>query len=296
MDADFSFAVVSDVHGRDAAFSRAVRDLKGVRPALAALVVNGDFVDTGVPAEYGRFARALAALAGDLPEKIVLNVGNHEFYPPYGTGPNPEADEAAYLGRYLAFAGRDRVYAADRIGGCAFIHLGSESTYNLHFDGSTVRANLSEAQLDWFEARVGEEKGRGRPVFVFLHQQLDGTYPSSTFYEQGVREHERVRAVLEGCPEAILFTGHTHSTWRIAGMNVWRSPAGFASIDTGSVARPTYVDFGAGEEFDYGKGESEGVVVDVSASATVVRPRDFVRGEWIAGAEVALPLPVPAAP
>jgi len=289
MDASFSFAVVSDVHGREEAFARAVRDLKRVRPGLAALVVNGDFVDTGLPEEYGRFARTLDELADFLPPKMILNIGNHEFYPPYGTGPNPEADEAVFLRRYLTFAGRERVYAEDRIGGTAFIHLGSESTYNRHFDDSTVRANLSPAQLAWFEERIAAEKGRGRPVFVFLHQQLDATYRASPYYEQGVREHDRVRTILEGCPEAILFTAHTHSTWRVAGMNEWRSSAGFVSIDTGSVARPTYVDFEAGEEFDFKPGSSEGVVVDVRPDGTVIRPRDFANGEWIAGAAVVVP-------
>jgi 3',5'-cyclic-AMP phosphodiesterase len=290
MGDDLSFAVMSDIHGDLEGFERAVRDLASSAPGLAALVINGDFLDTGRDENYRQFEACLERLRPLLPPKLVVNIGNHEFYPDYVSGPTGRAEHDAFVARYLAFSGRERVYAAEEIGGSLFISLGSESTYNTFFDDSTVRANLSQRQLTWLAALLDEGEARAMPTFVFLHQPLSGTLPWTRYYDDGLAQSSELMALLGRHPGSVLFVGHSHQTWYLPGWNFWRSPSGFAELDSSSIARPTRIDEEKGEEIDYEARSSEALVVTARPGRVEARARDFSRASWIPGGRVKLDL------
>lgn len=282
MAAPFEFAVLSDIHNDGPGLERAVKDLRGSDPGLAALVLNGDLLDIGYKENYARLRANLDAVASSLPPRLIVNMGNHEFYPEYGTGPAGKLEHSRLIARYLAFAGRAKVYADEWIGGFHFISLGSQSTYNTFQDPSD-RANLFPDQLEWLRAKLAEGRDPSRPVFVFLHQPLDDTLPWTKYYGGDTAQTPELMAIFKSFPEVLLFSSHSHQTWYVPGWNVWKSPDGWTAVDTSSVARPTRIDEARKIEVDWKGGSSEGVVVRVYADRVELLARDFAKAAWIPG-------------
>lgn len=166
------------------------------------------------------------------------------------------------------------------LGGYHFIFLGSESPHPKDCD-------LSAAQLEWLKECLAEEASPDRPVFVFLHQPLMDTVAGSMQSQGwfGVNQDAELKQVLSACPQAILFTGHTH--WQLEAQRTMYDGQGvMPSMFNASSVAYLWTD---GDEHLTG---SEGLQVEIYHDRVTVRGRDFVKGTWIEGAEYTVKYPV----
>ena len=108
--------------------------------------------------------------------------------------------------------------------------LGSE-------DDSTD-AFLSKTQLKWFAAQMKKAAATGKPIFVFLHQPLNGTHGTPYNFdldrdadadEGGVGEQsDQVLRILKKYDNVFYFSGHLHAGFKNAGSKLG---APYASIE-----------------------------------------------------------------
>lgn len=181
--------------------------------------------------------------------------------------------------RFAEATGAAAPYHDHWIGGYHFIFLGSEVPHPKDCD-------LSSAQLRWLQERLAENSSPDRPVFVFLHQPLMDTVAGSMERQgwYGVNQDAELKKVLSACPQAILFTGHTH--WQLeAERTMYDGQGVMPSMFNASSVAYLWTD---GDEHLTG---SEGLHVDVYGDRVVVRGRDFARRAWIEGAEYTVPYP-----
>ncbi|MDO3410471.1 metallophosphoesterase [Saccharibacillus sp. CPCC 101409] len=190
-----------------------------------------------------------------------------------GPGVGPQELWRRRMRRFEAGTGISSPYHDHWIGGWHFIFLGSESP-------DPKDAYLSAEQLNWLELKLAERASPERPVFVFLHQPLIDTVAGSTREQgwHGVEPDEVVKDILSGCPQAILFSGHTH--WQLEAPRMMYDgenwlPAMFNASSVG------YLWTDADEHLE----GSQGLQVDIYNDRVVVRGRDFTRRRWIESAE-----------
>ncbi|MDO5518656.1 MAG: metallophosphoesterase, partial [Clostridium sp.] len=205
-DADLSFGVFGDVHNYTDNFKDAVDDFYDINPKMDALVLNGDAVDQGIDEQYDSMKKAIEKNSKKIPEILIKNIGNHEFYN-YSTGGNTQEDINDYISKYLDFSGTEKVYHDKWIKGYHFISLGSDETTNAE-DLDTTQASLSEEQLSWFKEKLKEEYTKGKPIFVFLHQAIFTDFFGEDWH--GVRQGDEFTDILKDYPEVIIFSSHDH--------------------------------------------------------------------------------------
>ena len=107
--ADLAFAVIGDVHGDTASLQKVISDLHVINPRIDALIFNGDTVDQGIEEQYNSITKVLQRNRAILPQTIIKNIGNHEFFD-YDGGKNSPEQLQVQINRYLEFAGEKRVY------------------------------------------------------------------------------------------------------------------------------------------------------------------------------------------
>lgn len=272
-----SFQVITDTHvtsDPDHVYNRnlerALRDIADNAPASRGIMHAGDVTDHGFPDEYAEFRRIREDFKGRLPE-IRSTMGNHDV----GSGVWEER-----LARYLEATGTSSAYHDAWIGGYQFIFLGTEEADDLF-------CSLSARQLDWLDAKLGEDASPDKPAFVFLHQPLKNTVAGSAEAQgwYGVMQDEELKAVLSRHRQAILFTGHTH--WELGAANTFRAADERlpAMLNAASVAYLWTDD-------DERKEGSQGYYVDVYPGSVLVRGRDFASGTWVEGATFRIEYPV----
>ncbi|WP_179218685.1 metallophosphoesterase [Saccharibacillus sp. O23] len=184
------------------------------------------------------------------------------------------------MARFAEGTGEAAPYHDHWLGGYHFIFLGSESPHPKDCD-------LSGAQLEWLRDRLGEDASADKPIFVFLHQPLKNTVAGSTEAQgwHGVNQDAALSEALAAYPQAILFSGHTH--WQLeAARTMFDGHGRMPSMFNASSVAYLWTD---GDEHLTG---SEGLQVEVYADRVVARGRDFVRREWIGGAEYTVVYPV----
>lgn len=245
------------VHNRN--LREALRQITELAPQSGGVMHAGDVTDHGFPEEYAEFRRIWEEHQSGLPE-LTMTTGNHDV----GLGIWEERIE-----RFLSETGTPGMYHDRWIGGCHFIFLGTERNLKDY-------CTLSETQLQWLSDKLKEEAKPERPTFVFLHQPLLNTVAGSYEHQHwnGVTEDDELRKVLEGHPEAILFTGHTH--WELSSPNIlfYREAKLPVMFGAASVA---YL----WTDEDEHKDGSQGFFVEVYDNRVVVAGRDFAKGEWM---------------
>ncbi len=247
-----SFQIVSDVHAQDAQtnqfnvnIARMFEDIKLNDPNTAGIFVAGDAVNDGRPVEYENLLELWEQSGLDAPFLFVS--GNHEWK--LGDANNSYTKDYEeekerylhYLNQFLSASGKENIengkpYYDLWINGFHYIFLGSEAPI--------THAYLSDAQLNWLDAMLAEDRDANRPSFILIHQGLyntiDGTMPRQDWdgviagdaayqawsksgvwktrgqYEQGLRD------ILKKYPEAMMFSGHTH--WDMTEYNNYYDP------------------------------------------------------------------------
>lgn len=284
------FAVISDIHilSSETApmkFRTALEDLLvNQQPPPDLVVLNGDLGD-GTPEDYKSLNQILRSVRTSTGKTtlIVPAIGNHEFYQAYhdpnsnawnaDTFPNQDTDPLA-LQRFLAFAGRDKIYTDYYINGYHFIFLGSEKSRMSDLDIGDA-ADLSETQLTWLKSKISENLTPGKPVFVFLHQPVFSSNSEAKTKYHLVVQQEELAKILQSVPNVVLFVGHLHIK--------------LGSPD--SVVKDTFTmfnDSSASRVRQASSDASQGLVVDVKDGVVNVQGRDFLQHEWLPEAEYQL--------
>ncbi|NQX58255.1 metallophosphoesterase [Paenibacillus qinlingensis] len=275
------FSVVSDIHIQywdtqaQSKLAAALEDLNLTIPSHDALIINGDLGD-GRPNDYAMLTSILQK--HPLPKQLCFTIGNHDYYKAYynaagdwspTTFPNGESDSAS-LARFLAFTQMPSVYYDRWIQGYHFIFLGSER-YKQSEPASQEDAWLSSTQLDWLQIKLQENYIQHKPLFVFLHQPLQGTVSGSL--PRGIVQHNELKQILSQYPELIFFTGHTH--WELQ-LTTTLIRDVFTMVNSSSVSYP----YDRNDQLIQGD-HSEGLIVEVYEDRIHIRGRDFSNQAWI---------------
>ncbi len=273
--ADLSFAVLGDVHDSTDNFQRAINDLYTINPQMDALVLNGDTVGQGLKGQYDSVKKTLSLNKDLLPKTIIKNIGNHEFFD-YSINENSPQQVKTFINRYLEFSGEKNVYHDTWVKGYHFISLGTEEC-KTDRTGSTT-AYISETQQNWLKEKLSENYQQGKPIFVFLHQNLMVTEWGWT----GVVQSEQVRKILSEYPEVILFTSHTHVEF-YNGSIISNQP--FTMVHTGAVAYTLLYEDGV-INMDRKSSYVRGLYIEVKGNSVAVKGRNLKDKQWIFTKEI----------
>ena len=172
-----------------------IESVLALRQAPDAVVVTGDLVDFGRPAEYARLERMLAPLT--MP--VYLLPGNHD-----------DRDQLrAAFPRHTWLAdpvttvdGARAIQYAVRIGPLHLLTLDTVVHGRSH-------GELCEARLDWLEARLAERVGE--PVIVAMHHPPFTTFIGHMDKAGLMSGIERLRGIVAGHPNVErIVCGHLH--------------------------------------------------------------------------------------
>ncbi len=285
------FWVFSDIHSYAREFELALNDAWNTTPGYDALILNGDVVDLGQIEDYDKVFEVLnrAKDSKTVPEKIEFNIGNHEYYYSYGTGPHGRKYTDILQGRYLEYSNRETFWNVFGMNGIGFISLGSEVTYNKYDNPSTVSAKISDEQLEWFKTQVKEYSGYGRPTFVFLHQPLDNTVYFSKYYRGNVDKDSGIKKVLQEYPNMFYISSHSHETFYTGG-NYYQDDSGYTCVDSASVARTASTSESGNHDQTILENTGQTLLVEVYVDKVVFRGRDFIRECWCENGEKTIKL------
>ena len=270
IDTDLAFAVFGDVHENIGHFQEAIDDFYKINPNMDALILNGDVVDQGLDEQYSSVEDTLNENKDLLPKIIIKNIGNHEFFD-YNNEINSKEQVQEFIDKYLEFSGEEKVYHDKWVNGYHFISLGSEDGNSETMN--SVTAFLSNEQLEWLKEKLAEGYEAGKPIFVFLHQQLE--YPNPAWV--GVEQSEELRRILEEYPEVVLFSSHTHRDIDESSVDINKP---FTIVNTGAIhytlVFDSTVDGGIRREKNY----INGVYIEVKDNNVTIKGRDIKEGQW----------------
>lgn len=272
-NADLAFAVLGDVHGNIDNFQRTINDLYRINSDIDALVLNGDTVDQGIEEQYDSVKKTLSKNKDLLPETIIKNIGNHEFFN-YDAGTNSPQQVQAFINRYLEFSGEKKVYHDKWVKGYHFISLGSEDSNSKTVN--SITAFVSKEQQNWLKEKLAENYQKGRPIFVFLHQPLDFKFGDKTYV--GVEQSDQIKEILSQYPEVILFSSHTHKD---LGDNSVEVNNPFTMINTGAVGYTIIFDKSSQGGMRRESSYIKGLYIEVNGNKVVVKARNLKDKQWI---------------
>ncbi len=285
-----SSIIVSDIHmdfkGEDNdirmdIFKNALKETKKINGD--ALITVGDTTSRGEKVNWD-FVRKCFAEIGDCSENIILTVGNHDCWS------DGEDEYAAGIGEYYSacrdIMGRDleKPYYVTKINGYSFICLGNESDMGCD-------ADISDEQLLWLENQLNEATTDGKPAFVFCHQSLNGRHglprtwdkvedPNRPPEEGGIGEKsDEVAGILKKFKNVFYFSGHSHMG--LCGENM-QAKEGYASFQCEEglnlINLPTTTCLNHHGEIN---GRGIGLQLEIYDGKVVVRPKDFLKNNFI---------------
>ena len=253
-------------------------DISKNNPESKGVMVAGDSVNYGAPAEYKMLGEIISEFIPDIP--LYYSVGNHEFYFDGDTAePQSGGNEhfAENWQRFRDFAGfdEDEFYRYMKIDGDYFVFMGTEDRSKENCP-DTAYGYYSENQRNWLRGIQKEAEKNAANVFVFLHQSIDETVSGSYAWQNwdGVNDDEILREVIESYENTFLFTGHSH----------WNLNSYMPFINGGLDGANYFNTASAGylwSDANVGVPGSEGLRVEVYEDYVLVRGRDFENGKWV---------------
>lgn len=277
-NADLAFAVIGDVHENIDSFQEAINDLYTINPAMDALVLNGDTVDQGLDKQYDSVKAALSKNKDLLPKTIIKNIGNHEFFD-YNKETNSKEQVQTFINKYLEFSGEEKVYHDTWVKNYHFISLGSEDGNSQTED--SITAFISEEQQKWLKEKLAENYQKGKPIFVFLHQNLNRLTIGNASWV-GVRQSEQIKEILSKYPEVILFASHSHINLTESSVMTDQQ---FTIVNTGAI-HYSFVPDETSENSRKIVQYIKGVYIEVNGNKVIVKGRDIKEKQWIFTKEI----------
>ncbi len=283
-EAEYSFAVLSDIHisqnnsyiyNRN--YTHMVRDVIKSMPDIQAMIYTGDVTNNGKPVEFSVLNKLLNQFQNQLPAQYLL-LGNHDL----ALNQNNWGQQTY---NFLEYTGMPGVYYSFQLGGSSFICLGSEDASGT----DTVTASIGKYQLEWLAGKLegAAIADPSAPIFVFIHQPLQHTLIGSE--TSAIVQNDQLRALLDQYPQAIVFSGHTHSALNDKNVLFDGNGQGASMVHSGSVCAlwdfTSPVSGGPDSGGGSAKSGSQGIKVEVSGQYVRIRSRDFQSGKWMGDAE-----------
>jgi len=275
----YSFQVLTDLHvspdlpAHVPNLKAAFADVAALSPDSTAIFTVGDNTDRGTQAHYDLLLKTLSELTVDLPP-IYFAIGNHdEVY-----GGTYEEEVARFLDN-LKMPG---LYYAVDMNDTRFLILASEE--------QTTAGTISDTQIKWVEEQLAATDPT-KPVFLFLHQPLKDTVSGTLTWTGeahqrwylGASASEKLHAILKNYPNAVFFSGHTHSSFLQQQPMLYGEGVGASFVNAASTA---YLWNDKNEDF----AGSQGLYVEVYEDYILVKGRDFTNAKWCASAQFLIPL------
>ena len=254
---------------RDPFFTAACQDVENSAETFDALLIAGDIVENGLPCEWTHVQENLPCRNI---KKYVMVSGNHDIrlrlykqsvkrFTKFSNALN------ANVGSGLSI---DALHYSTTVKGYTFIVLGSD---RMEFE----ECYLSDAQLQWLDDSLKKACGKGKPVFVTVHQPfklshgLPDTWGSPIDAAGSIGpQSDALKAVLSKYKNVILMTGHLHTG---IGQYTYEKIDGIHSVNLPSLT----IDNKDGRVNDNGIG----FWVEVFRTKVVFHARNFAAGKDI---------------
>lgn len=172
----------------NAMFEAAIRHLNSLSPQPDVVILSGDVVDAGMPAEYAVAREMLAAIR----QPLLVIPGNHD---------EREAFRQSFSERGYLPASGPLHFVADQYGPVRIIGL-DVTIPGLH------HGDMDDAAVDWLENALSREPDR--PTLIMMHQP---PFASGIGYIDAYwcRHGERLAAVVARYPAVErIVCGHVH--------------------------------------------------------------------------------------
>ena len=227
----------------------------------------------------------------DIADNKLVVVGNHDTWGPNRDEFDNPVDgvKPTFIHYNKTISDRDitEMYYSDVINGYYFIALGSEAD---HTD-----AYISDTQLEWFAGEMEKAAATGLPIFVLMHQPLNGTHGLPYNWEREVddppekggigEQSAQVEAILKQYDNVFYISGHIHGGLKNEGSRIGVEYASveYMENDNGNpitlINLPSYLypDFVHGGHIANGCGW----VVEAYDGEVLLRARNFATGTWL---------------
>jgi hypothetical protein len=210
----FTFAWISDTHlypkNLNTRFvekaTRAINDVKAMKPAPDFLIFGGDLAQLGDPVELELGAELLK----DLTVKKYFIPGEHDWYLDMGKTWNKMFGQSPWTFDHkgVRFIGLDTVSRVPDYWSATNMTPRERMGHMATLDGSVAGpwAGVGRDQLDWLQKTLSGY-GMDKPVVIFTHNPLYEYYPAWNFW---VRDWREVHEVLRPYTNVTNIHGHTH--------------------------------------------------------------------------------------
>ena len=291
-DCRASIGVISDTHIKDNFIRQGMLefgliDMEKAKDKLDAVVFDGDITDHGYIDMWDCFANAVGKY--DIAKQTILVAGNHDTWGP--DRDNLETVKQTFIDYNKKISNRDidNMYYATNVNGYPVIVLGSEADH--------TSATISQTQIDWFAAEMEKASKTGLPIFVFLHQAINGTHglpyswgmdENDPFDEGGIGEaSDDILHIIEKYKNVFYVSGHTH-----AGFANEKSHSFYTSVEKHDGY--TLINVPCYEYPDVQRGNypnnGTGYVFEVYDNEVLLRARNFSTGRWLTRYDETIPL------
>lgn len=254
-------------------------DLANSSVDIDALVIAGDIAENGLQCEFDTVYDCVK----DAPVKNhIMATGNHDvrlrLY-------------KQSIARFCDFTNRlnensgselriDDAHYSYEVNGYTFIVMGTDRT---EFE----EAYIDDAQLEWLDTTLREKSGKGKPVFVILHQILKDTHGLPVTWGSGTNKNAGsvgeqsvyIKAILNRYTDVILITGHMHTGF---GQYTYQKIGNFHSVNLPSITINN-------KDGDY-NGPGIGYMMEVYSEKVVFRARDFDEGKYVPDYDITIEL------
>ncbi|MBE6763785.1 MAG: hypothetical protein E7553_05450 [Ruminococcaceae bacterium] len=277
----YSFQVLTDLHASASLpchipnLKMALRDVAKNSPNSIGIFTAGDNTDRGTQEQYDLLLQTVSEMRAEVTlPPITYAIGNHDEV--YGGTYEEEVE------RFISNFGTPGLYYAVERNGTKFLILGSEE--------QSTPGTIGDAQLAWVEAEL-KKTDPNTPVFLFLHQPLKDTVSGTLSYRDstiqrwylGETASARLHAILSNYPNAVLFSGHTHSSFAQEQPMLYGNGVDATFINAASTA------YLWGDDNADFKG-SQGLYVEVYEDYILIKGRDFTHQKWCGVAQFLIPI------
>ena len=263
-------AVVSDLHAgesvrddQNVALEKTFAGIAKSETKLDALVLPGDLANAPTAAEY----RCLAAILRryNKADNLIPAIGNHDSW-------GSPADYRTFFS--LVGIDLDKPYWSATVKEYPFIVLGTEEKL-------TDRAYISDEQIAWLDEQLTAAEQNGKFAFVVCHQVIDHTnnvdwwwYYDGSIGAQSDAVRDVIRSHTDNGLTVLFISGHLH---RCFCADSFEQP--WPNLYCLNV--PTVQDDNV-QINDARPGAGEGCTIEVYDDRVLIRPRNFISGEWLA--------------
>ena len=256
------------LHPRNVLLMKLLRGIARSEAPVDALILAGDSANLAEQREYG-FLEAILRLYNKT-GTVIPSMGNHDSGST-SMGKDCEKTFETACGNFRAFQRfcgieSDTVYCVRIVNGYHFIVIGTDEMLD---SGDPV---LHEEQLDWLDARLADAARSGKPVFIVGHEPIyfNGRFTDEYRLSDGTPAglEKLIRKYTDAGTVALFIGGHRHDPFS---ESCFMNPSeNFYCIN---LPTPTKNDDDTGRNGD-------AAALEVYDDRIVIRPRNYISGEW----------------